>query len=148
MTRGERTIGGLTVFAPTDWTDDQGALADPNVPTIFKVGRMEEKLSATEALEAAVQLVHHGGAKKIGFERVELAERTLFTVPAPWISDELVAAAAGVGGEHRYRVVVFVRKGPPGEIWMGSLYCPEVLAKDFRTLLTSMLGSVRVLGED
>lgn len=142
-----RDFGGVIAEVPESWSEvtDDGVL-DPSRLSLLDLDVVKTAVPLEDAVLQRVHDEQFGGARAAGFDRAERAPTQAIGAPAPWIGHELVVHADEMGGEQRYRVLVFGRSG--GEVLvLGVAYVPANLAASLRPLFHDILASVRLAAD-
>ena len=142
----KQKINGLQLLAPKVWTAYENSagnveLVDTSPHTVFEIRRQPAGEDIHDRLAKWLAKVETEGATRRGLGKVQRIHRRTMPVPEPWASRELTVVADDVGGELLYRVVVFGRIYER-ELWIGTLYTFDAVAKDIAPTFRKVLLSV------
>lgn len=145
--RADRDFGGVSARIPESWgqVEDEGVY-DPGRLALLALDRVPARTPLEDAVFQRLHDEQFGGAKAAGFDRADRAEQMAIGTPEPWIGHELVVRTDEMGGEQRYRVLVFGRE-LGGSLILGVTYVPAHLAGELRPLIHEILDSVRLVSD-
>ncbi len=138
-----RTVGDLSVVAPTGWIVAGTEIYAPDVWVLGRFGWTPGSVDLRGPL-AALTKGAPGEARERKFETTEAAGDPLVTLPAPWHGSELVAQLPDAfGNRQRYRMIVAARPLGNG-VALATLYAPETIVRAAPGYFGGLLGSVAI----
>ncbi len=136
-----RTVGDLSVVAPTGWTIAGTEIYAPDVWVLCRFG-WDAGTGDLRGPLAALTKGAPGEAHERKFESTEPTDERLVALPSPWQGSELIAQLPDAfGNRQRYRMVIAARPLGIG-VALATLYAPETIVRGAPSYFSELLGSV------
>ncbi len=140
--RETRVINGFAIAVPSTWKAFEGEdgveLVDVSPHTLFEFHVRPATGDVSDHIADRLEKIEQG---ERGLKKVRRATSLRISLPAPWQSRELTVIDDSIGGELKYRIVVFAQIVGQ-ELWIGSFFTFDAIAAEMTTVLSEALQSL------